>query len=732
MDIFLIDVTSLFLFSVKWVIYVLAFMLLILGLDDLLIDLVYWVVRFYKSFFIFKRHKRADESILFDKSEQPLAIMIPAWNEVGVVGKMADFAATTLDYENYQIFVGVYPNDPDTQNDVDEVCQRFNNVHKVVCARPGPTSKADCLNNVINAIFQFEEDAGVSFCGFILHDAEDIISPLELRMFNFLLPRKDLIQVPVYPFIPHWYEFTGGHYIDEFAEQHAKDIIVREQLVGQVPSAGVGTCFSRKAVMSLLDEGDGQAFDVQSLTEDYDIGYRLKERGMEEIFARFYVRDKKYATLRESHFGTSKDYGGVICVREFFPRSFSHAVRQKSRWITGIVFQGMRNLGWSDSLVQNYFLWRDRRGALTNFVGLLVNISILIAITLYVVNQVFPQSWQFPSLLAGDPVFEAVLIANVVLLSNRVFQRFFFVCSFYGVVQGLISIPRTLWGNVINFCATWRALIGVLRAGDSRRVAWDKTQHELPGVQQSRQTPLGRYLVEQGDITQEQLENELQKKHKLKIGRALVMHHLITPQTLGKALAAQAEVPYEEIHPLALDEILVNDFPKRLALRYGVVPLRVEGKHMVLAAEKHISPVAIGAISRQIAQEVKTVMLPSGFVVLALRYWYGNKEFRETDPVLQCLQMNAHSMELITGIARYQVLLGDLLQEMGMISSKVFAQALFDFNPIKASIGRFMCERGFISQELLDEAVSMQRSYQQKAREVAVQISANPDCRDCL
>ncbi len=47
--------------------------------------------------------------------------MVPAWNETGVIGNMAELAATTLDYENYHIFVGTYPNDPDTQRDVDEV-----------------------------------------------------------------------------------------------------------------------------------------------------------------------------------------------------------------------------------------------------------------------------------------------------------------------------------------------------------------------------------------------------------------------------------------------------------------------------------------------------------------------------------------------------------------------------------------------------------------------------------
>jgi len=217
MEFFLLDVTAMLLFAVKWVIYILAFLLLLLGLDDFFIDAAYWSRRFYRKLFVYSNFPKADENILFTVPEKPLAVMIPAWNEVDVIGKMADLAARTLDYENYQIFVGTYPNDPDTQRDVDEVCQRFTNVHKIVCARPGPTSKADCLNNIIDAIFSFEKAGGIEFAGFILHDSEDVVSPLELRLFNYLLPRKDLIQVPVYPFLPHWYEFTGGHYVDEFS-----------------------------------------------------------------------------------------------------------------------------------------------------------------------------------------------------------------------------------------------------------------------------------------------------------------------------------------------------------------------------------------------------------------------------------------------------------------------------------------------------------------------------------
>ncbi len=65
---------------------------------------------------------------LYKPDEKPLAIMVPAWNETGVIGNMAELAATTLDYENYHIFVWhLPPTTPTTQRDVDEVCARFPN-----------------------------------------------------------------------------------------------------------------------------------------------------------------------------------------------------------------------------------------------------------------------------------------------------------------------------------------------------------------------------------------------------------------------------------------------------------------------------------------------------------------------------------------------------------------------------------------------------------------------------
>jgi adsorption protein B len=468
----LLDVFATWLYGLKVIAITLAVIMFISGLDDFFIDVVYWVRRIKRKLSVYRRYPRMSYRELYKPDEKPLAIMVPAWNETGVIGNMAELAATTLDYENYHIFVGTYPNDPDTQRDVDEVCARFPNVHKVVCARPGPTSKADCLNNVLDAITQFERSANFAFAGFILHDAEDVISPMELRLFNYLVERKDLIQIPVYPFEREWTHFTSMTYIDEFSELHGKDVPVREALAGQVPSAGVGTCFSRRAVTALLADGDGIAFDVQSLTEDYDIGFRLKEKGMTEIFVRFPVVDE--AKEREQRkFLQHARTSNMICVREYFPDTFSTAVRQKSRWIIGIVFQGFKTHKWTSSLTLNYFLWRDRKGAISNFVSFLAMLVMIQLLLLLAYESLWPDAWHFLSIFSGSAWLMTLLWLNFGLMVNRIVQRVIFVTGYYGLTQGLLSVLRLFWGNLINFMANWRALKQVLQHGDPRRVAWE-------------------------------------------------------------------------------------------------------------------------------------------------------------------------------------------------------------------------------------------------------------------
>ncbi|PSY67002.1 phage adsorption protein NrfB [Escherichia coli] len=554
----LLDVFATWLYGLKVIAITLAVIMFISGLDDFFIDVVYWVRRIKRKLSVYRRYPRMSYRELYKPDEKPLAIMVPAWNETGVIGNMAELAATTLDYENYHIFVGTYPNDPDTQRDVDEVCARFPNVHKVVCARPGPTSKADCLNNVLDAITQFERSANFAFAGFILHDAEDVISPMELRLFNYLVERKDLIQIPVYPFEREWTHFTSMTYIDEFSELHGKDVPVREALAGQVPSAGVGTCFSRRAVTALLADGDGIAFDVQSLTEDYDIGFRLKEKGMTEIFVRFPVVDE--AKEREQRkFLQHARTSNMICVREYFPDTFSTAVRQKSRWIIGIVFQGFKTHKWTSSLTLNYFLWRDRKGAISNFVSFLAMLVMIQLLLLLAYESLWPDAWQIPSSLIAE--MPASVALHYAVLPLRLENDVLIVGSEDGIDPvSLAALTRkvgrkvryviVLRGQIVTGLRHWYAR---RRGHDPRAMLYNAVQHQWLTEQQAgeiwrqyvpHQFLFAEILTTLGHINRSAI-NVLLLRHErssLPLGKFLVTEGVISQETLDRVLTIQREL----------------------------------------------------------------------------------------------------------------------------------------------------------------------------------------------
>ncbi len=724
MSLAFVDFLTYVLFGLKIVAIILATLMFLLGLDDLFIDLCYWGRTLIRRFRIYDKHGKADEKRLFEVPEKPLAIMVPAWNEVGVVGEMARLAASTIDYENYQIFVGTYPNDPQTQADVDAVCLHYPNVHKVVCARPGPTSKADCLNNIIDAILRFQQDARIEFAGFILHDAEDVISPMELRLFNYLLPNKDMIQIPVYPYAPEWKGFTAGHYVDEFAENHGKDVIVREALTGQVPSAGVGTCFSRRAISALLEDGDGIAFDVQSLTEDYDIGFRLKQKGMKCIFARYSITDPALALKQDWRPGMSRAFAQVICVREHFPRDWQHAIRQKSRWIVGIVFQGTSNLGWSRTGALNYFLWRDRRGLFAYLLSFLVNLLLLVLLAMWLVTVIAPESWRFMSIPSDSKLLSVLLWLNGLLLVNRLFQRFWFVTRYYGIFEGLLSAPRMMWSNFVNFFANLRALRQVMEMGDSRRVAWDKTTHEFPALATPARTPLGHRLMEKGLITEQQLEQAITSPVRRRLGRELLLRGWLTSEQLVQTLAEQLDLPWAPLNPFKINPQLIDKLPRKLATHYGVLPVEEDGDTLVLASESPVSQVSLGVISRQLKRPVRARLAPQGRVTLGLRYHYPSPwQQPETREMLKVLERHQDDAELIENVCTHQVMLGTLLQVRGMVPTTLFNQALIDFDPERQSLGEHLIERGIITEAVLQQALNEQASEQQAAYELTREVA---------
>src|SRR6185436_16298691 len=91
-------------------------------------------------------------------------------------------------------------------------------IEPVLVEADGPTTKADCLNFLHEALISYELATRQTARAIVLHDAEDVVHPLELALFDRLIDRAGVIQLPVLPLIDRGSQWISGHYCDEFAE----------------------------------------------------------------------------------------------------------------------------------------------------------------------------------------------------------------------------------------------------------------------------------------------------------------------------------------------------------------------------------------------------------------------------------------------------------------------------------------------------------------------------------
>lgn len=451
--------------------WIVALIFLFSGLQDLIYDIGGVLLRIRRHRY---RHSRSRLSLarLRARDQQRIALMVPAWNEGEVVGAMVRNILDRVEYTNYYVFVGTYPNDMATQNAVDSLAARHPQIIKVINPVPGPTTKADCLNNVYRAIKLFEERTGQSFDIIVMHDAEDNVHPQSFLLYNYLLPRVDAIQLPILPLPTRWTRWTHWNYADEFAETHMKDVPVREKISGFVPYAGVGTGFARRTFSLLEQLNKGEVFNERSMTEDYSMSLRIRQIGLRSIFVNVILEDDKskwYTPLVKRP--------GFISNWAYFPMDFARSVRQKTRWIIGISLQEMETYGWKGSwrIIEN--LVKDRKVFAASAASLFGYV-LVIYFTLFALSQIGILNLPMLAVIVkGTPLYYLTVICTGLMLV-RMFQRIWFVTKVYGLFHGIMSVPRLLYGNIVNGLAAFRALQAFSRSRRGRRaVRWDATTH---------------------------------------------------------------------------------------------------------------------------------------------------------------------------------------------------------------------------------------------------------------
>jgi adsorption protein B len=267
--------------------------------------------------------------------------------------------------------------------------------------------------------------------------------------------------VPVLPLIDPAARLVSGHYADEFAEAHAKALVVRQALGAGLPLAGVG-CAIERAMLDRIAAGQaGDPFDAGSLTEDYELGLRIAELGGSGVLAR--VREQAG--------------GPLVAVRAYFPATLDAAVRQKARWMTGIALAGWDRIGWTRALDwhEHWMRMRDRRAPM----------AVLVMAVAYVALVAWgaAQAWHT---LAGMPApalpgsMETLLRVNGALLGWRLASRALFTGDAYGWREAIWSVPRAFVGNLIAVLAARRAVSAYVRSLRGGALTWDKTRHVFP------------------------------------------------------------------------------------------------------------------------------------------------------------------------------------------------------------------------------------------------------------
>jgi bacteriophage N4 adsorption protein B len=547
-----------------------ALWVLINGIDDVIIDIAGLVSYIRRKFSADPRHRVPTEEELAAVPPRLMAIFVSVWKEHKVIQRMIDNNVAKLNYPRFEFFVGAYPNDSLTIEAVQEIMKRYSNVHLSLTPHDGPTSKADNLNWIYQRMLLHERERNVRFDMILTHDAEDLMDPDELLWINYYAQWNDMVQIPVLPLRTPSRKLTHGVYCDEFAEFQFKDMPARQLLEGFIPSNGVGSGFSRRALEMLAETYSNRIFEPACMTEDYENGFRIKRLGLLQQFVPIHFR-----------------HGRPIATREFFPLRFSRAIRQRTRWIMGITLQSWEYHSAGETVRHFYWFWRDRKSLAGNLITPLANILFVFGLSTWTWSRATHHDW----ILARD--LSRFYTIYVIGLSIQAFQTSIrAVCSakIYGW-RFACGVPiRVIVANVINCAATSRAICIYANAKIHRRpLCWLKTEHAYPNRAAliTERKRLRDILTGSQWISPAQLETAIASRPPgRRLGEHLLSLGMITEQDLYTALSLQNNLPLGKPEPEAVSLPVTRSIPAVVARRWHVLPFRIAGGELHVAGSE--------------------------------------------------------------------------------------------------------------------------------------------------
>ena len=293
----------------------------------------------------------------------------------------------------------------------------------------------------------------------VLHDSEDVIDARSFAVYAAYAQENDFIQAPVFSLNRGKGAMVASTYMDEFAERHTRELIVRDAVGAAIPSAGVGTCVTKRLIKHFLARR-GQVLMSGTVTEDYILGIEAKRSGFKSAFA---------AISRNVDDGLD-----FVATREYFPKTLEASIKQKTRWVYGINFEAFCKLGWTGDPWDFYFFLRDRKGMITSFLPPISAALLGLMLLGYVELADFPEPM-------GDVVIVSMWI-NFFALITRYVVRVISGYEVYGKYDWIgiaMRWPAALYINMAAVYRAWKTFLGESELA-TKPIVWSKTVHDIP------------------------------------------------------------------------------------------------------------------------------------------------------------------------------------------------------------------------------------------------------------
>ena len=653
-------------------------LLLVSLIDDLVVDCLFWSyrsLRLRESRSIGGRYAPLSAEALRSRSEQPIAILVVFWKQPVAMTAMLEHLQDSLKYRNFTIFVGVYPNDTDTIVALERLRAQRTGIERIDVPHSGPTCSADALNWVVEGVFSHEARESVQFAGMVVQGSGDTLHPLSLAYFNYLLPRKDLIQLPVASLDQPWHALVAGAVMDEYAQVHGKDLVLRER-AGIVPSAGAGMCLSRRAVQALVRVTCAKPFDISSLGEDYGVSRTLSGLALRTLFGVFPPETEPHEAAAVP-----------LPVRRHFPATFARACRQKARRLLDLLVQSGKPALPIQPFMAQYLLAREKKFTVVPFV--VASAYLLAALAVLTDNFGRETGWG------------TLILVVAFLMLSRLAHRVYFTTRLYGWRHGVMAVPRAVVGHAVDLVATlraWRCYAAHTLQGE--KLTWDKTMQtssrpEVTAVPRNRYR-LGDLLtawqaIEGGELTE--ALREQQATH-LPLGRILVSNGWLDEETLAEAIAYQEDLPRGQLS-VDLVRAHAGHLPLHICTLHRVVYIGTDREQRpLLAVASPLPPHVLEELKAVFDEVPRQRIVRESEIAIALRLLRGAQD--SFNPIRN-------------GIAGVP-LLGDMLIEQSLLSRIVFESALESYRPERhGRLGDYLVERGVIVRDVIERVVQQQR-----------------------